>query len=672
MSWSGIEFYEALRYEWSVLLMLTLMLTLMHSLWMAELCWARRSESAASLAACGTTATQFECRIQRLMNLNRTPHPSLTGRVGLCLIAAAISAGTVAAMYHDLNGSHGPMVAAEESQASQPVDTATATRSQPSPDTAFLLPDHWSVMAVGFDAGGKQLVTASTQSFVSIRRWDLANRKLISEIKLASDKHGRRIYHNTLTLSKDCERVIAATDEYVGIWDTSTGELLQQLAIPKVGEQGWERDRAHFIACTPDLSHIAAALGTDYLRTTMAYDAYAVVWDTASGRVKRVIREKYANEFRDIALSADGRFVAATNGGTAFLWNASSGERLHQFSNRTPAWESSQPDLIKRHMLASLEFSPDIRLLAVGGTLGVRLVDTQTGQLVRQIEAPYRFSSGQPGLVFSSDGRQLVRTGTRTNRGNSVPIWSTQTGQKLRELSTEAPVAAFSEDGRLLAVGFSDRHLGLGVWPLDGDQEASEPPVRPDPEPTLNRVAENTHYRGEKAEPFVARWNPVWSRTRGGLQYGFAITTDRREFPVGERVPMAAFVRNASGKSLQVDIRPDYFWNVPRVIQHNGEALPLEKLALLGTVPRYRENLQPGETVGPFYFNIGLGANPRPGLQFWYPYLRSPEPGPHRLTHSVSLQTRPLGADGKPQDEQWSAHDLTGGTIQFEISEIPN
>src|SRR4029077_3219739 len=36
----------------------------------------------------------------------------------------------------------------------------------------LLLPDHWIVMAVGFDHEGKELVTAATQSFVTIRRWD--------------------------------------------------------------------------------------------------------------------------------------------------------------------------------------------------------------------------------------------------------------------------------------------------------------------------------------------------------------------------------------------------------------------------------------------------------------------------------------------------------------------
>ena len=82
---------------------------------------------------------------------------------------------------------------------------------------ALLLPDHWIVQAVGFDNGGKELVTASNQSFITIRRWDVVGMKLISEIKLQADKHGRAVRDGTLMFSGDRRRVIAATDAYVGI-----------------------------------------------------------------------------------------------------------------------------------------------------------------------------------------------------------------------------------------------------------------------------------------------------------------------------------------------------------------------------------------------------------------------------------------------------------------------
>lgn len=80
---------------------------------------------------------------------------------------------------------------------------------------AFLLPDHWIAMAVGVDNAGKKLVTASTQSFITIRRWDVVGKKLISAIKLEGDQHDRQVREETLLLSGDRRRVIAATVAYV-------------------------------------------------------------------------------------------------------------------------------------------------------------------------------------------------------------------------------------------------------------------------------------------------------------------------------------------------------------------------------------------------------------------------------------------------------------------------
>ena len=79
----------------------------------------------------------------------------------------------------------------------------------------------------------KEIITLSVQGGVNVRRWDVATRKLISEIKLAADKHGRDYRQDTLQLSADGTRVLGATSEYVGIWDAATGDLLKKLPIPK-------------------------------------------------------------------------------------------------------------------------------------------------------------------------------------------------------------------------------------------------------------------------------------------------------------------------------------------------------------------------------------------------------------------------------------------------------
>src|SRR5262249_11462718 len=66
---------------------------------------------------------------------------------------------------------------------------------------AFVLPDHLNVMAVGFDRDGKNLVSIATEKGVAIRTWDIGERKLKHEVKLAGDRHGNTFLGGHLTLS---------------------------------------------------------------------------------------------------------------------------------------------------------------------------------------------------------------------------------------------------------------------------------------------------------------------------------------------------------------------------------------------------------------------------------------------------------------------------------------
>ena len=91
---------------------------------------------------------------------------------------------------------------------------------------------------------------------------------------------------------------------------------------------------------------------------------------------------------------------------------------------------------------------------------GVKLVDTTKGELIHAMESPFRF--GRSGLVFSSDGKLLARTAT----DNTVPIWSTETGNLTVELPTEAHDAAFSSNGKWFATGFTDDKQGLSIWKI--------------------------------------------------------------------------------------------------------------------------------------------------------------------------------------------------------------
>jgi beta-lactamase regulating signal transducer with metallopeptidase domain/uncharacterized GH25 family protein len=632
---------------------------------MAELCAISGNPGILTLAATDGKTSLFERRIKRLMNCRTAPRLQLnrTGIAGLLFTFVSIFA--VLGMAHTWAKDQ---AADGESKTSAQSEAAPASTKQVGlqtlRDPAFRLPDHWILLAVGFDKNGKELVTVSTQSVVTIRRWDVAQRKLICEIKLASDKPGRSFRHETLKLSGDCRRVIAATDDYVGIWDTATGKLLKTLPFPK---KKWEYDCIRFLACTPDLSVIAGSLGTSYDRTTLVYDGHTIVWDGNSGEVLQTITHKNATYIISIALSSDGKLLATTNGGGASIWDTATGDLRLSLRNENSGRKHPDPEVTEQYInhVWSLGFSPDGKQIAVGDILGVRIWDTQTGELLRQLEGAYRYSSGDARLIFSSDGRLLARTGTKLAKNYTVPIWSTQTGEKLYELQTEADDGSFSDDNHLFAVGFSDFRMGLAVFQLGGTKLQNRNAAVP--ESSIDKVAENTHYRGRKADEFIDNWKPAWGEPKLGIQCGIAVTRQQRQFHNGERVPLAIFIRNVGDKPLEIDTRPDFFWESPRVVDTKNVAIEFEKVALLGTPPHYRDKLAPGEAFGPLYLNFGLGENPRPGKQNWSPYNKSPVAGKYNLTHTLAINV----ADPNDSDEskKWKPSSITTGQIDFEIVE---
>ncbi len=534
---------------------------------------------------------------------------------------------------------------------------------------AILLPDHWIMNTVAFDHDDKELITVSNQSFATVRRWDLVEKKLISEIKLQGDVHGRQFREGTFVFSGDRKKVVAATDTYVGIWDTTTGELLKKLTFPtKHGIYDCAIDK---LDCNADLSVIAGNWATPG-RLTLSYDANVMIWDGVSGALLQTVVDKGATDLKAIDLSADGKMLATTHGGGATIWNTSTGEELLHVPNDNSARVKADPKADSRYTdnVWSIQLSPSGKQLAMGDTLGVKLIDTTSGKLIQQLEGEYRYSSGaSPPLVFSPDGLMIARLGTDGEKVGGeanavVPIWSTTSGKQLFELHASANDAAFSADGKRFAVGFSDFQQAVAIWPLGDDATDPAKPEGPGPHTRQDRVEENGHYRGKVTAEYIEKFKPIWRRIKPGIEYGIALTKPQREFKIGERVPLVVFLRNASDKPLKIDTKPDCFGNAPRVLDAKGAAVELEKVPLLGNVPHYFEELGPSEAFGPLYLSFGLGENPTPGKQHWYPYLKMPQPGKYSLTHLISVNV-----GGPEKEDAKTAAEIVSGVIEFEVVE---
>lgn len=319
----------------------------------------------------------------------------------------------------------------------------------------FKLPDRLNVMAVGFRREGQELVSLATEHVLTARQWDLSKKVVRHEATLESDLHASRFLMGRLTLSADCQRAAAIVDGDVCLWETSTGKLLKRLKSPLDPPTGI----ASNLTCTPDFSFVACS----YWSTQTQTDSLAVVWDASSGQVMQTVQHIEPNRtLNSLALTSNGQRLATGGRAAVRVWEVATGNLQLEIPNTNPGLKHSDPKASDEvtHRIVCLAFSPDGQQLAMGDLLGVKLIDTKTGDVRHRLPAP--FSRGLSSLIFSKDSQLVARVAT----DRTVPIWSTKSGQLVDKLMAETNAGAFSEDGKWFATGVTDEKKGIGVWRL--------------------------------------------------------------------------------------------------------------------------------------------------------------------------------------------------------------
>lgn len=327
----------------------------------------------------------------------------------------------------------------------------------------FLLPHKCSIESIAFNPDGKILATGSNDNLV--RLWDVSTGK--QEKTLIG--HRREI--SSVAFSSDGNKLVSASPGEISIWDVASGTHIQTIEQYTGVTSGISFiDNSLILAVFPFREEGNIIKLTDFITGKQ-------LWST----------KKYEKQFRDVSLSADGDFLAASDREkTIYLWHAKTGDQRKTLHGHTALvdslafssdgatlasgswddtigiWDVKSGRRIKtlsghNSSVYHLSYGPDNRTLVSGSTDGtVRLWDVATGTHKNigtgHIQNVYN-------IWFSPDGKTLI-----SESFGEIHLWDVKTGGHKRTLkghSKGITCFSFNPDGKSFATGSEDRTVRL-------------------------------------------------------------------------------------------------------------------------------------------------------------------------------------------------------------------
>jgi WD40 repeat protein len=280
------------------------------------------------------------------------------------------------------------------------------------------------VSAVAFLDQGARLLSGSWDG--TVRIWSVAER---TPERTLNDLPGA-IW--AVDVSADSARVLASGESGLVAWRTSDWQVTARVA-------------GNF-----SYGHALFLPGGE--RVVIAWRGGAGVWDLASGQ--RVVT--LTNAASPVALSPDGRLLAARQGRTLTLFETAGWQPVKQFRTGT----------LSSFGLRDLAFWPDGRRVVLGdyqgwlGLLNLDGTDTNLTELARSKVEPQPHRGWVSQITFAPGGRFFASVGA----DQQLLLWRTndlRPRATLRGHRHEVWAAAFSPDGALLASAGKDETIRL-------------------------------------------------------------------------------------------------------------------------------------------------------------------------------------------------------------------
>jgi WD40 repeat protein len=349
---------------------------------------------------------------------------------------------------------------------------------------------------------------------------------------------GPRRRYLGLAFSADGKRLAAGGDskDDVLVFNVATQEIERSLTDPK-GSPLLVDD----LAFTPDGKRLAAA---NWIGLIHDFAAGILVWDVETGTLKHRFAVLGAQPKR-LALSADGKLLAAPMGETLRVWSLETGQSIGgETTGHTAA-------------VCALAFSPKgDRIVTASDDGTARIWNAVTGRELRWLDHGGRFVRA---TAISPDGRLVATSGL----DDRVCIWRMETGKRVHALEGHGLLGGwralqFSPDGSVLYSWGDDNNLR--VWDVatgrlkqafalkrsgthDSDPDREKKPQRF----RLGRFEEQCNggcfRNGGKQLVLAARGGRYWIfDTSTGLEVGTQLP----------KVPLTGFVCSETGDRILV------------------------------------------------------------------------------------------------------------------------
>jgi WD40 repeat protein/serine/threonine protein kinase/tetratricopeptide (TPR) repeat protein len=264
--------------------------------------------------------------------------------------------------------------------------------------------------------------------------------------------------------------ISAGHDGKVLIWDWPTQQL--QLSIG-----GESREQVTAAALSPDGKRLVTGDSGGHVK----------MWNVAEGRELGTFAGHNA-QILDVALSTDGKHVAASSAGTLLVWDISGKRLSHHRGAAENFW--------------TLAFRPDGRMLVAGGAGGDGKLMAGTLKLFsgtdfsEVIQSPdFENSGGFTSLTFAGDSMTLLAA-TNFGRLLSLHLGTFHVVPQLQTQGETMTALALTHDGRMVVTSaLFGLRVRAGLPPRAAPEEDRRLPTSGPREMTFTQVAATAHYR---------------------------------------------------------------------------------------------------------------------------------------------------------------------------------